>query len=97
MALRSVAVRGVQAAAEARAARGSSRTGVRALAAPAGGKATKEISEGDSLPEATLRYFDNDGNAQEVSTSAFTANKKVVLIGVPGAFTPTCSSQVREH
>jgi hypothetical protein len=46
---------------------------VRALAAPAGGKATKEISEGDSLPEATLRYFDNDGNAQEVSTSALTA------------------------
>ena len=30
------------------------------------------------------------GELQEVDSSEYLANKKVLLVGVPGAFTPTC-------
>ncbi|MCY3702682.1 MAG: peroxiredoxin [Rhodospirillales bacterium] len=50
------------------------------------------ISTGDSIPAATLRRLSADG-MEEVSTTAFFGNRKVVLFSVPGAFTPTCSVQ----
>lgn len=68
---------------------------MRAFAAPAGGEATRTIQEGDTLPDATLRYFDQNGDAQEVTSKSLTSGKKVVFFAVPGAFTPTCSNQVR--
>ncbi|EOY08108.1 Redoxin - like 2 [Theobroma cacao] len=51
------------------------------------------ISVGDKLPDATLSYFDADGELQTTSVSSLTAGKKVVLFAVPGAFTPTCSQK----
>ncbi|CAI0543357.1 unnamed protein product [Linum tenue] len=38
------------------------------------------IAAGDSLPDGTLAHFDENDQLQ-----------KVVIVGVPGAFTPTCS------
>ena len=48
------------------------------------------IKEGDILPDATFHVLTADGPAPRKSDEIF-ANRKVVLIGVPGAFTPTCS------
>ncbi len=49
------------------------------------------ISVGDKLPEATLKTMTADG-AKELTTADIFAGKKVVLFGVPGAFTPTCNN-----
>ena len=47
------------------------------------------IKVGDKLPNATFRLVTDDG-ARPVTTQEFFAGKKVVLFGLPGAFTPTC-------
>ena len=47
------------------------------------------ISVGQRLPDATFTTMTEDG-PQQVSTSEVFAGQKVVLIAVPGAFTPTC-------
>lgn len=49
------------------------------------------IAVGEKLPETTLRMATKDG-PKEVSTADVFAGRKVVLFGVPGAFTPTCSN-----
>uniref|UniRef100_A0A1D1Z5K4 Glutaredoxin-dependent peroxiredoxin n=1 Tax=Anthurium amnicola TaxID=1678845 RepID=A0A1D1Z5K4_9ARAE len=49
------------------------------------------IAVGDTLPEGTLAWFDDKDELQQVSVHSLAAGKKVVLFGVPGAFTPTCS------
>ncbi len=50
------------------------------------------IQTGDAFPDATLMQMTEKGPAP-VSTKELFAGKKVVLFGVPGAFTPTCSNQ----
>jgi peroxiredoxin len=47
------------------------------------------IKVGDSLPEATFRLITSDG-PRPVTTAEFFKGKKIVLFGLPGAFTPTC-------
>ncbi len=49
------------------------------------------IAVGEKLPAATFKTMTADG-AKELSTADIFAGKKVVLFGVPGAFTPTCSN-----
>ena len=49
------------------------------------------ISVGDKLPDATFKTMTADG-AKDMTTADIFAGKKVVLFGVPGAFTPTCSN-----
>jgi glutaredoxin/glutathione-dependent peroxiredoxin len=49
------------------------------------------ISVGDKLPEATFKTMTAEGG-KTLSTADVFAGKKVVLFGVPGAFTPTCSN-----
>lgn len=49
------------------------------------------IAEGEKLPEATLKLVTDEGS-KDVSTTEFFGGRKVVLFGVPGAFTPTCSN-----
>ncbi len=49
------------------------------------------ISVGDKLPETKFKFFAEDGPA-EISTAELFNDKKVVLFGVPGAFTPTCNN-----
>lgn len=49
------------------------------------------ITIGEKLPAATFKIATEDG-VQSVTTDQVFAGKKVVLFGVPGAFTPTCSN-----
>lgn len=51
------------------------------------------INVGDKLPEATFTVMEEGGGPKQVSTSEVFGGKKVVLFGVPGAFTSTCSEQ----
>lgn len=49
------------------------------------------IAAGQKLPDITFKTKTDDG-VKELSTADIFAGKKVVLFGVPGAFTPTCSN-----
>ena len=49
------------------------------------------LSVGDTLPNATLRYFGDDGPATR-SIEEITKGRKVVIFGLPGAYTRTCSA-----
>jgi peroxiredoxin len=57
------------------------------------------IKVGDRLPEGTLsEYIEVEGNGCSVGPNTFkvadlTKGKKVVIFGLPGAFTPTCSAK----
>ncbi|HET6612231.1 MAG TPA: peroxiredoxin [Kofleriaceae bacterium] len=47
------------------------------------------IAVGDKVPSITLKRL-TDAGLTEVATDDLFRGKKVVLFGVPGAFTPTC-------
>jgi glutaredoxin/glutathione-dependent peroxiredoxin len=56
------------------------------------------IAVGDQLPEATLWESTGFGEAcplapEPVSTQQACRNKTIVIFGLPGAYTPTCSAQ----
>jgi len=47
------------------------------------------LSVGDRLPEATL-FKPGESGAEKVTTKDLSAGRRIVLVGMPGAFTPTC-------
>jgi peroxiredoxin len=47
------------------------------------------ISVGEKLPDSEFTIMSADGPAK-MSTTELCAGKKIVLVAVPGAFTPTC-------
>jgi len=47
------------------------------------------IQVGDTLPQATFRIMTPDGPVAKTTDDLF-KGRKVVLVAVPGAFTPTC-------
>ncbi|MBD0416021.1 peroxiredoxin [Oryzicola mucosus] len=49
------------------------------------------IEIGDTLPSVSFKTMTPDGS-KVLSTADIFSGKKVVLFGVPGAFTPTCSN-----
>ena len=49
------------------------------------------IQVGNTLPEANLGRFGADG-PETVTLSSLSAGKKLVIFGLPGAFTRTCSA-----
>jgi peroxiredoxin len=56
------------------------------------------IKIGDALPDATLRESTHFGDAcpldpDPVSVAASVKGKRVVIFGLPGAYTPTCSAK----
>jgi peroxiredoxin (alkyl hydroperoxide reductase subunit C) len=53
---------------------------------------SQTIKVGESVPSMKLMTATADGS-KEVSTDDLFKAKKVVLFGVPGAFTPTCSAK----
>ncbi len=50
------------------------------------------INVGDKIPSTTINTMTNDG-PDAVETDDLFAGKKVIVFGVPGAFTPTCSAK----
>ncbi|WP_010185444.1 peroxiredoxin [Sphingomonas sp. PAMC 26605] len=50
------------------------------------------ISVGDRIPSVTLTKATADGPDQ-ISSDEFFKGRKVALVAVPGAFTPTCSAR----
>jgi peroxiredoxin len=50
------------------------------------------LKVGDSLPDVTLSIMGENG-PEAVSTASLLGTGRVVLFGVPGAFTPTCSAR----
>ena len=50
------------------------------------------IKVGDKIPAVTIATMGAQG-PQPVATADFFKGKKVVLFGLPGAFTPTCSAK----
>lgn len=48
------------------------------------------IATGQKLPDVIFRISTEDG-PKEISTAEIFAGRKIVLFGVPGAFTPTCN------
>ncbi|MCX2887971.1 MULTISPECIES: peroxiredoxin [Pseudomonas] len=56
------------------------------------------IKVGDQLPDVTLYQYNNDAGACAIGPRAFSIRerckqKKVLIFGLPGAFTPTCSER----
>ena len=47
------------------------------------------IEKNNTFPDQKIRVL-IDGEMQNIQSSEYLSNKKVVLVGVPGAFTPTC-------
>ncbi|MDB5409176.1 MAG: peroxiredoxin [Rhodospirillales bacterium] len=50
------------------------------------------INVGDKVPAATLKQMTKEG-PKDVTTDELFKGKKVVVFGLPGAFTPTCSAK----
>ena len=48
-----------------------------------------KIKKGDKLPDVKVFIFEKD--PKEVSIKEIIGDEKVILFGLPGAFTPTCS------
>ena len=56
------------------------------------------IKPGDTLPDATLTESTAFGDScpmppQKLSAAAMASGKRIVIFGLPGAFTPTCSGR----
>ncbi len=49
------------------------------------------LSQGDTLPNATLLRIGADG-PEQVEMDALTTGRKVAIFGLPGAYTGTCST-----
>lgn len=49
------------------------------------------IQTGDSIPDVSIQVI--NGEISPCNTAELFANRKVVMFGVPGAFTPTCSNK----
>lgn len=49
------------------------------------------IRSGDSIPSVPVKYVDAGGTV-DTTSDAILGEGKVVLFGVPGAFTPTCDT-----
>ena len=48
------------------------------------------VQVGDSIPNLTLKILGENG-PEDIATADIFSGKKVVMLGVPGAFTPPCS------
>ncbi|XP_010263726.1 PREDICTED: peroxiredoxin-2E-1, chloroplastic-like [Nelumbo nucifera] len=53
------------------------------------------ISVGDKLPNVTLSYLDRNNKLHTVAVPTLAKGKKVVVIGVSAAFSPSCTRFVR--
>ena len=49
------------------------------------------IEQGEKVPTATLKQMTADG-IKDLDLATLLAGKKVILFGLPGAYTPVCST-----
>ena len=52
-----------------------------------------KIKEGDKLPSAELFYLGRDGAVKKIESNSLFKDQKVIMFGVPGAFTKVCSAR----
>jgi len=52
-----------------------------------------KIKKGDKLPSAELFYLDENKAVKKIETNLLFKNQKVILFGLPGAFTSVCSAK----
>ena len=50
-----------------------------------------KLKKGDKLPQSELFYLDENKIVKKINTSLFFKNQKIIMFGVPGAFTAVCS------
>ncbi len=50
-----------------------------------------KIKLGDKLPNSELFYISKDNSVKKINIQDLCENKKVIILGMPGAFTKTCS------
>ena len=51
-----------------------------------------KIKVGDKLPSSELFYLDQNNDVKKIDILNFCKNNKTILLGMPGAFTKTCSA-----
>ena len=51
-----------------------------------------KIKPGDELPQSDFFYLDEKNEVKKISTSNLFKAQKIILLGMPGAFTKTCSA-----
>ena len=51
-----------------------------------------KIKIGDKLPYAEFFYLDEENTVKIINTGDLFQNKKIIILGMPGAFTKTCST-----
>jgi peroxiredoxin len=51
-----------------------------------------KIQPGDKLPQSELYYLDDSNEVKKISTSDLLSGQKIIVLGMPGAFTKTCSA-----
>ena len=50
-----------------------------------------KYSVGDDFPEVIFNWMDDNFEVQKAGSSELFGDKKIILIGMPGAYSPTCS------
>ena len=50
-----------------------------------------KYSVGDDFPEVIFNWMNDNFEVQKAGSSELFSDKKIILIGMPGAFSPTCS------
>ncbi len=50
------------------------------------------LKVGDKLPNSELFHLDKDNNLQKINILSICENGKILILGMPGAFTKTCSA-----
>ena len=51
-----------------------------------------KIKPGDKLPQTDFFYLDDSNEVKKISGNDLFKEKKIIILGMPGAFTKTCST-----
>ena len=51
-----------------------------------------KIKPGDKIPQSEFFYLDDTNEVKKISTSDLLSGQKMIILGMPGAFTKTCSA-----
>ena len=51
-----------------------------------------KIKPGDKLPQNDFFYLDESNEVKKISTNDLFKTGKIIILGMPGAFTKTCSA-----